>query len=1535
ILRLILMEDQGKSCSKPYDPSTQIEELVGPTTFVSSVEKVPVLMVEGVGISATSIGSSTNSTNSAYGSFLEGSVFSDARTCVSGDSGAHNTNAVPNVDKNLGVDTSFNVANDDLDTVMESMPSEKKSESFSNQPVKNDASQSDGIDGGIPSNESLLLQAVSAPNEVPSSELVLHSEKEFPAKTDAIPSYILSRDICLDTTSDAANDDRDAVAEGMPCKKKTEPFLDQPVESNANESDVADGQMIVDKSLLLQEESTPNKAPSSEVELHSERAFPAETATITGYRPSSATESLTRNLGLASVDFEVDKNATVVGCLEVSCCNSIQTAVENPTQDNEARIKVDGLSHVEAEIASNRDGCVASAEKIFVDEAVTTNNLGTDNAEVRKSSVCEMRSSTSANSGIENTYEENPTQDNKAGVTLDVLYKEAERASSKDGVVAFAEIISVDGTNTSNSLGIHSDEANSCPISEFELSKPVNVANENLFGNAELTVESDAGRMANGITGGYVSSSFSGDATNVITDKLASNVGAVAKDVLLAGAGQKIGTSQSATNEGMFESELIDFAFCKKGESSADAEHISTFTDGIHNIIGQSSREWDAVPIGSIAPPDANIFTKTQGPVNTVSVMKTKGVNISVTSRDEFPSMVPGIFTANATDGGLKFHAKHDAIQDCADDVGQEELAKQDDIQACVEHGGEGVLKQDAIQTSVEYSGGEEFVGQKVRKRFGKKNYIGKVVGFDQETFWYKVKYEDGDEEDLEWEELEPILLHSKGGKTEIRKRKRRSGFRFGEHRKVKRVRRPNGPTYMQGTERTPSIVERGKSVESDDRKGDEKCGLHNEDLSLIDTADRLSSPTRTVQRRHSEELNATKRRKLEEEAVVEHDRVTSSRIRNRLIMESVPRSQSDIIENRVSTRRISASSANNVEAVSGLNADIVNSTPIFHDNVKSESHESSDKNIPAQGGGICIIGRKTKKDFGGQFYEGEVIDFDYKAKYYKVKYEDGDEEELEWSELEPTLVPSDQKPLSFKNMLRARNMAARPKVNDHSTSSKENADTLNQDLALPEGGVALNEKQKSARCSVLEEVKEGLHWKENSSGQLMMPVESIGHIPSPPRPLAAARFASASDADIYEYFSWGEVIGVDKAKCPELKAAKLLPTSSPIVHLVASQHHLAAITAAGQVWLWRNKHGYIHTRCNEWEHIASLEEKGIVLVDIAGPDLDRASSGYEADQEDQVPDPFYLVAIGADGQNFILQGSQPQETVRTYQLSDEPQYPSLKGCLAQPGYSSPESIGQIVQLSVGTVEAPDESPFIGYITDTDYVYIRSATKDYMEEINFVSGYTGKPIKIQCGRVYHAIIMTDDGRAWTWGCGYYHGPTGFSAATCQPAVGTLVGRKVIDVGCYGEDFIALTNDGDVHQWTHAVPNPAAGVYNVPATPLYGRGPCIPHGDKLKQVSIGAGMCAGVTDSGRVHTWRTAMKGGLIGILVSEKEALTPLGHEENHNDTAIVSLGNRTATKVICVAGSLIVVVKKKARGRMGGPRRKKQKNNTESGIRG
>ncbi|MQL80574.1 hypothetical protein Taro_013041, partial [Colocasia esculenta] len=54
---------------------------------------------------------------------------------------------------------------------------------------------------------------------------------------------------------------------------------------------------------------------------------------------------------------------------------------------------------------------------------------------------------------------------------------------------------------------------------------------------------------------------------------------------------------------------------------------------------------------------------------------------------------------------------------------------------------------------------GEWLEGREVRKLFGNKYYSGKVVKFDPEMKWYRVVYEDGDFEDLEWHELEEVLV--------------------------------------------------------------------------------------------------------------------------------------------------------------------------------------------------------------------------------------------------------------------------------------------------------------------------------------------------------------------------------------------------------------------------------------------------------------------------------------------------------------------------------------------------------------------------------------------------------------------------------------------------------------------------------------------------------------------------------------------------------------------------------------------------------
>ncbi|CAO2839572.1 unnamed protein product [Amaranthus hypochondriacus] len=53
---------------------------------------------------------------------------------------------------------------------------------------------------------------------------------------------------------------------------------------------------------------------------------------------------------------------------------------------------------------------------------------------------------------------------------------------------------------------------------------------------------------------------------------------------------------------------------------------------------------------------------------------------------------------------------------------------------------------------------GEWLEGREVRKLFDDAYYSGTVIGFDKETGWYRVVYEDGDFEDLEWHELQDVL---------------------------------------------------------------------------------------------------------------------------------------------------------------------------------------------------------------------------------------------------------------------------------------------------------------------------------------------------------------------------------------------------------------------------------------------------------------------------------------------------------------------------------------------------------------------------------------------------------------------------------------------------------------------------------------------------------------------------------------------------------------------------------------------------------
>ncbi|KAF8050537.1 hypothetical protein N665_1945s0008 [Sinapis alba] len=71
----------------------------------------------------------------------------------------------------------------------------------------------------------------------------------------------------------------------------------------------------------------------------------------------------------------------------------------------------------------------------------------------------------------------------------------------------------------------------------------------------------------------------------------------------------------------------------------------------------------------------------------------------------------------------------------------------------------------------------------------------------------------------------------------------------------------------------------------------------------------------------------------------------------------------------------------------------------------KDEPKPSSTTTV---GCGEWLEGRQVRKFFLGQYYSGTVTKFDKGTGWYMVEYEDGDSEELDWSELEEVLLPMD-----------------------------------------------------------------------------------------------------------------------------------------------------------------------------------------------------------------------------------------------------------------------------------------------------------------------------------------------------------------------------------------------------------------------------------------------------------------------------------------------------------------------------------------------
>ncbi|KAK4345704.1 hypothetical protein RND71_035880 [Anisodus tanguticus] len=112
----------------------------------------------------------------------------------------------------------------------------------------------------------------------------------------------------------------------------------------------------------------------------------------------------------------------------------------------------------------------------------------------------------------------------------------------------------------------------------------------------------------------------------------------------------------------------------------------------------------------------------------------------------------------------------------------------------------------DAAESHKNAGFGQWLEGREVRKLFGDQYYFGKVTEFDGEVGWFRVKYEDGDVEDLEWHELEQVLrplditIPLKTLATKIIKRKQRSIQKSGKS---------GGKTRNQGIKNDRDMVKK------------------------------------------------------------------------------------------------------------------------------------------------------------------------------------------------------------------------------------------------------------------------------------------------------------------------------------------------------------------------------------------------------------------------------------------------------------------------------------------------------------------------------------------------------------------------------------------------------------------------------------------------------------------------------------------------------------------------------------------------------
>eukprot|EP01018_Ginkgo_biloba_P016290 Gb_12500 [translate_table: standard] len=132
---------------------------------------------------------------------------------------------------------------------------------------------------------------------------------------------------------------------------------------------------------------------------------------------------------------------------------------------------------------------------------------------------------------------------------------------------------------------------------------------------------------------------------------------------------------------------------------------------------------------------------------------------------------------------------------------------------------------RDGLQSDDMQSESDLLKGRKVCKRFGKKKFLGEVIGYDPESQWYKVLYEDGDEEELEKHELDGILLPLNNTKASVSRKRRLSTHddESDEPERSKKVRKHDSHSTPGKAKKDGNVKEKNQTPSSQQRSGEKK----------------------------------------------------------------------------------------------------------------------------------------------------------------------------------------------------------------------------------------------------------------------------------------------------------------------------------------------------------------------------------------------------------------------------------------------------------------------------------------------------------------------------------------------------------------------------------------------------------------------------------------------------------------------------------------------------------------------------------------